>query len=115
LEFYKFIKQKRIALNLASAHFAPAPKQGSGASALTQQESRPDEEHSIQQSWGQISGKTLESRELPKRGEPPQRGESKSDQKPTEVPPCPVCKAKHKLFLCDDFKAMTTNKRYYAT
>jgi hypothetical protein len=23
----------------------------------------------------------------------------------------PVCKAKHKLFLCDDFKAMTTNKR----
>jgi hypothetical protein len=98
-EFYKFIEQKRIALNLASAHFAPAPKQGSGSSALTQQDTKPndndEEERGLEQSWGQISGKTLESRELPKRGEPPQKGESKSDQKPTELPPCSVCKAKH--------------------
>jgi hypothetical protein len=122
-EFYKFIEQKRIALNLASAHFAPAPKQGTGSSALTQQDIRPDdnddEERGLQQSWGQNSGQTLESCELSKRGDPPQRGEatgvSKSDQKPTELPPCPVCKAKHRLFLCDDFKAMTTNKKYYAT
>jgi hypothetical protein len=123
-EFYKFVEQKRIALNLASAHFAPAPKQGSGAAALTQQDTKPDadeEERGVQQSWGQDYG--LESRELSKRGDPPQRGESrgdskgesKSDPKSTELPPCPVCKAKHKLFHCDDFKAMTTNKRYYVT
>ncbi len=42
-EFYKFIEQKRIALNLASAHFALAPTQGSGSSALTQQETKPDD------------------------------------------------------------------------
>jgi hypothetical protein len=121
-EFYKFVEQKRITLNLASAHFAPAPKQGSGSAALTQQDSRPDdeddeEERGVQQSWGQDYG--LESWELSKRGDPPQRGESKgepkSDPKSTELPPCPACKAKHKLFPCDDFKAMTTNKRYYAT
>ncbi len=119
-EFYKFIEQKRIALNLASAHFAPAPKQGLGLAALTQQDAKPEEdegERGVQQSWGQDYG--LESRELSKRGDPPQRGESKgepkSDPKSTELPPCPVCKAKHKLFHCDDFKAMTTNKRYYAT
>ncbi len=106
-EFYKFIEQKRIALNLASAHFAPAPKQASGSSAFTQQDSKPDdkdeEERGVQQSWGQDSGQVLESRELSKRGEPPQRGESrgdargesKSDPKSTELPPCPVCKAKH--------------------
>jgi hypothetical protein len=39
-EFCKFVEQKRIALNLASAHFAPAPKQGSGSAALTQQDTR---------------------------------------------------------------------------
>ena len=43
-EFYKFVEQKRIALNLASAHFAPAPKQGSNSSALTQQDTKPDDE-----------------------------------------------------------------------
>ncbi len=120
MEFYKFVEQKRIALNLASAHFAPAPKQGSGSATLTQQDTKPDdedeEERGVQQSWGQDYG--LESRELSKRGDPPQRGESKgepkTDPKPTELPPCPVCKAKHKLFHCDDFKAMMTNKRYYA-
>jgi hypothetical protein len=123
-EFYKFVEQKRIALNLASAHFAPAPKQGSGSAALTQQDSKPEdneEERGAEQTWGQDYG--LESRELSKRGEPPQRGDPrgeskgdpKSDPKPTEIPPCPVCKAKHKLYNCEDFKAMTTNKRYYAT
>ena len=118
-EFYKFIEQKRIALNLASAHFAPAPKQGSGSAALTQRDTRPDDdEEESGATWGKDYG--LESRDLSKRGEPPQRGdprgeskgESKSDSKPTEIPPCPVCKAKHNLFHCDDFKAMTTNKRY---
>ncbi len=121
LQFYKFIEQKRIALNLASAHFAPAPKQGSGSSALTQQDGlRPDDDdeeiRGQEQSWGQLdSGRSLGSRELPKRGDPPQKGEAKPEQKSTELPPCPVCKAKHKLFHCDDFKAMSTNKRYYAT
>jgi hypothetical protein len=120
-EFYKFVEQKRIALNLASAHFAPAPKQGSGVSALTQQDTKPEddeEERGVQQSWGQDYG--LESRELSNRCDPPQRGESrgdakgesKSDPKSAELPPCPVCKAKQKLFHCDDFKAMTTNKGY---
>jgi hypothetical protein len=55
-EFYKFVEQKRIALNLASAHFAPAPKQGSGSAALTQQDTKPEddeEERGVQQSWGQ--------------------------------------------------------------
>ncbi len=118
-EFYKFVEQKRIALNLASAHFAPTPKQGSGSADSKLEDD--EEERGVQQSWGQDYG--LESRELSKRGEPPQRGESrgeskgepKSDPKPTEIPPCPVCKAKHKLFNCEDFKLMTTNKRYYAT
>jgi hypothetical protein len=70
-EFYKFVEQKRIALNLASAHFAPAPKQGSGAAALTQQDTKPEdeEERGVQQSWGRDYG--LESRELSKRGDPP--------------------------------------------
>jgi hypothetical protein len=114
-EFYKFVEQKRIALNLASAHFAPAPKQGSGSAALTQQDKLEDdeEERGAEQTWGKDYG--LESRELSKRGEPLQRGESrgeskgepKSDPKPIEIPPCPVCKAKHKLFNCDDFKAQT--------
>ena len=57
-EFYKFVEQKRIALNLASAHFAPAPKQGSGSSALTQQDSKPeedDEQRGQYQSWGQVA------------------------------------------------------------
>ncbi len=44
LEYYKFIEQKRIALNLASAHFAPAPKQGSASSAFTQQEFKPEDD-----------------------------------------------------------------------
>jgi hypothetical protein len=50
-EFYKFVEQKRIALNLASAHFAPAPKQGSGSAALTQQDTKledDDEERGVE-------------------------------------------------------------------
>ena len=63
-EFYKFVEQKRIALNLASAHFAPAPKQGSGSAALTQQDKLEDdeEERGAEKTWGKDYG--LESREL---------------------------------------------------
>jgi hypothetical protein len=120
LEFYKFIEQKRIALNLASAHFAPAPKQGSASSALLQQEddsNKDTEDHNLGPCYGwqqNESGKEkglLGSRELPKRGEASKSAEPKS----TKIPPCPLYKAKHKLFQCDDFKAMTTNKPYYAT
>ncbi len=59
-EFYKFIKQKRIALNLASAHFASAPKQGLAASSLIQHDGESkldddDEEQGQEQSWGQVA------------------------------------------------------------
>ncbi len=82
LEFYKFIKQKRIALSLALAHFPPAPKQGSGSSAVTHQENKPDDDddkgHGQEQFWGQVdSGQGLGICELPK------RDESKSEQKQT--------------------------------
>jgi hypothetical protein len=73
LEFYKFIEQRRIALNLASAHFAPAPKQGLASSALVQQDdSHPDTENQDSgpcYGWKQNeSGKekgSLGSRDLP--------------------------------------------------
>jgi len=38
-----------------------------------------------------------------------------AEPKSIKIPLCPLCKAKHKLFQCDDFKALTTNKHYYAT
>jgi hypothetical protein len=111
LEFYKFIEQKRIALNLASAHFGPAPKQGSASSALMQLDddlNKDTEDHNSGPCyrWQQNEpGKEKGLGEVSKLAEP----------KSTEIPPCPLCKAKHKLFQCDDFKALTTNKCYYAT
>jgi hypothetical protein len=102
VEFYNYIEQKRIALNLAAAHFAPASK----ASTLLQQDLPEEDTGAAPVFAAQSQSKKPMDQKLPEKRVVSERGEE---------PPCPVCKSKHKLWQCDEFKALSTNKKYYAT
>jgi hypothetical protein len=115
-EFYNFIEQKRIALNLAAAHFAPAPKLGSGGSALAGRE----DEHPLRDEQKEDIngiGCAQQQKDAPPQKKPSDQKDQPRDRSERGEDPltCPVCKAKHKLFQCDDFKALPTNKKYYVT
>ena len=130
IEFYNYIERKRIALNLASAHFAPVPKDKLPGQAHLQRENKKETEQNESDSDTEdndyqgfdFTGFTNRSAQK-RNGEKDQQGKSTGAEKrdfsggggAKDPNFCPICEVKHKLFQCEIFKALPIAKKYVTT